>query len=98
MDNIISVCATQPQHVPAGRLLGKMYYGRFLDCALKRDEYTGYPHNGGEHTINLYMTPEDLSSFLSLVKETFARHDGVDDFINAVRERFAKKYPSLTLH
>lgn len=87
--------ASQPQHTPAGRLLGKMYYGGFLDKVLQREEYTGYPHNGGEHSLSLKLEPTDLHSFLALVGESFPNHEGTAEFIESVKASFAKRYPAL---
>jgi hypothetical protein len=95
MDTLVHVDASQPQHVPAGKLLGKMYYGSFLESVLSRDEYYGYPHNGGTHSLTLVLTPKDLRSFLSLVQEHFVSHPGVADFVATVKAKFAQKYPSL---
>ena len=96
MNTTIHVRASQPQHTPAGRLLGKMYYGGFIDV-LKRDESSGYPHNGGEHSLSLYMTPPNLSSFLSLVADTFPNHEGTEPFIASVKANVAQRYPALQL-
>lgn len=92
--NTVIVEASQPQHVPAGRLLGKMYYSGFLDV-LSHDESWGYPHNGGRHTLVLKMVPGDLSSFLNLVQEQYAQHEGLTDFVSSVRAQFSKSYPKL---
>lgn len=65
------VDASLPQHTPGGYLLYNMYYGTFLDRVLKREERTGYPHNGGEHTLNLHLSWDDLQAFLDVVHETY---------------------------
>lgn len=93
MDFIANVNASQPEHTPAGNLLCRMYYGPFLDKALSREERSGYPHNGGEHTLHLRLAPKDLKSFLDLVLETFSQHPGAVEFVNAVKANFANKYP-----
>jgi len=95
MNTALYVKASQPQHTPAGRLLGKMYYGGFLDKVLQREEYNGYPHNGGEHSLSLKLEPTDLFSFLALVGESFPNHEGTSEFIASVKDSFAKRYPAL---
>jgi hypothetical protein len=95
MDNRIYVKASQPQHTPAGRLLGKMYYGGFLDKVLTREESHGYPHNGGEHSLSLHMPAPDVFSFLDVVGETFPNHDGTAEFIASVKARISQQYPAL---
>lgn len=93
--NIVFIEASQPQHVPAGNLLGKMYYSGFLRSVLVRDEYMGYPHNGGEHSLMLKIAPKDLQSFFALIREAFPSHEGVSEFIESVTANFKKKYPTM---
>lgn len=87
MDVCIRVTASQRQHTPAGDLLGRMYYSGFLDKALSRNDYSGYPHNGGEHTLHLHLRPADLDAFLALVQEHYPRHEGTQPFVTSVREK-----------
>ena len=89
------VTASQPQHTPAGALLGRMYYGRFLDDVLEREQRSGYPRNGGEHTLSLKLSLADLKAFLDLVLESFNQHEGAMPFVMSVKERFAKAHPHL---
>ena len=93
--SIAFIEASQPQHVPAGNLLGKMYYSGFLRSVLERDEYMGYPHNGGQHSLMLKLKPADLPSFFALIREAFPSHEGVTEFIESVTANFKKKYPAL---
>jgi len=95
MENAVYVNASQPQHTPAGKLLGKMYYGGFLDRVLQRDEYSGYPHNGGEHSLSLKLIPTDLFSFLAIVGESFPTHEGTSEFVTSVKASFSQRYPAL---
>lgn len=87
--------ASQTQHTPAGNLLGKMYYGGFIDAVLQHEESTGYPHNGGEHTLTLNLSVDGFNAFLALVEETYPRHPGTPEFIVSVRERAMTRYPKL---
>ncbi|MGF6440221.1 hypothetical protein [Paraburkholderia youngii] len=95
LNSVISVNASQKQHTPAGRLLGRMYRGSFIDSTVSRDEFSGYDHNGGEHTFRLHMKPADIAAFLELVEETFASHDGMPGFVASVTARAVEKYPRL---
>jgi hypothetical protein len=72
-----------------------MYYGSFLESLLTREQRSGYPHNGGEHTLDLKLSLEDLKAFLDLVLENFRNHEGAVPFVESVKERFAKTYPRL---
>jgi hypothetical protein len=89
---------SQPQHTPAGRLVGVMYYRGFLSKALNREEYSGYPHNGGEHTLVLHLVPSDLNAFLDLVRETFKHHEGMPSLMELTASKLHQRYPGLTLH
>ena len=97
MKTVICVSASQPQHVPAGNILRKMYYGGFLEKVLSREEYSGYPHKGGEHSLQLKMEPRDLSAFFDLVLERFGTQEGSAEFVASVKARIFSKYPSLQL-
>ncbi len=82
---LMSIKASQPQHTDAGNLVGKLYYRGTLDKLLTRTEYSGYPHNGGEHTLHLRLSAVDLDAFLDAVGETYAGHPGVPGFIQSCR-------------
>ena len=92
---VFRVNASQSEHIPEGYLLSRMYYGTFLESVLSRDQYTGYPHNGGEHTLNLRLSLEDLKAFLDLVLETFKSHYGAIPFVHSIKARFAATHPQL---
>lgn len=86
--SVLRIDASQPLHAPAGLLLGKMYYGSFLQNSLKEDEYSGYPNNGPEHTLRLHLTLGDLKSFLDLVIETF-KSPAAEEFVQSVMRSMA---------
>ncbi len=93
----LNIVASQPQHTDAGKLVGALYYGGVLSKLLDREDYAGYPHNGGEHTLRLYLTPPDLKAFLDLVAERFAAHPGLTGFLAKCKESVAKRYPEVSL-
>lgn len=95
---LVNIDVSQPQHTPAGLLLGKMYYGGFLEAVLSRSEYSGYPHNGGVHSLYLCMKPDDLNAFIECVQTAFPGREGVSPFIDSIRTEVSKRYPSLKLH
>lgn len=84
---MIHVKASQRQDTAEGRMLGRMYYGGFLETVLSHGEYSGYPHNGGEHTLYLNMKKEDISSFADVVEETFAKDPGCAGFVLKIRSQ-----------
>lgn len=91
MAHCIHIKASQRQHTPAGDLLGRLYYGGFLSAVLAREDYSGYPHNGGEHTLYLDMPPADIEAFLELVQERFPAHEGTQPFVASVREKVSAR-------
>jgi hypothetical protein len=92
---LASINVSQPQHTPAGYFLGRLYYSGFISDVLAFDESSGYPHNGGEHTLRLKLRPSDLESFLALARERFAGAHGLEEFIASVKDRASQKYPPL---
>lgn len=86
---LLLVDASQPIHSPAGLLVGKMYYRGFLDKVLAPNEFSGYPHNGPEHTLRLKLCNKDISAFLALVKETF-NCQAAEDFAQSVMRYIAE--------
>lgn len=69
-------------------MVQKMYYSGFIAQLLFRGEYDGYPHNGGEHTLHLKMSEEDVLAFLELVRETFKNTPThAEEFIQSAYER-----------
>lgn len=87
--------ASQPQHTPAGMVLCKMYYGSFLESTLNRDQFSGFPHNGGEHTLRLRLSPPDLKAFLDLVLDHFKGSEGARNFVQSVQDKARMNYPRM---
>jgi hypothetical protein len=61
------------QDKAAGKFLGHIYYGNkgLIELFKMVDERSGFPHNGGSHTLRLYnVTVDDIVSFLKLITET----------------------------
>lgn len=98
MPQILYVDASQPQHTPAGNLLGRMYYRGFLTTLLSREQYSGYPHNGGAHSLTLSLSEEDLTAFVAVVREKYAGDEGLPAFLETIESNLKKRYPSLTVH
>jgi hypothetical protein len=78
---------SQPQHTDAGNLLGRMYYGHFIDSTTTREERSGYPHNGGEHTLYMDMTADDFEAWAQLIEYQFPKHPGTPVFCGQIREK-----------
>lgn len=90
---------SQPQHTEAGRLLSRFYYGS--DGCLLREMATtsGFPHNGGEHTLNVKATPAELVAWLELLKMTFPGHQrGFDELVKSSFTRAKLEVPKGLLH
>lgn len=90
---------SQPEHTEAGRLLYAMYYTRCeLIDAMPRDLVSGFPHNGGQHTLRVNMTLPDLRAFRQLVAEEFAGARGVDEFLSDFDAKYLSKMGHPLVH
>lgn len=94
----IRVDVSQPEHTAAGLLLCKMYYGTVLDDLLAKHEFSGFPHNGGEHTLRLHLSAEDFDAFLGTIAERYPHHPGLVSFIQSSISNAIKNHPqNITL-
>ncbi len=71
-----------PQHTPEGEFLGYLYRANVLDV-FSRDERSGYPHNGGQHSLTLWVRPDDFRAFIELLDEVYAENDRWSDRLDA---------------
>ncbi len=63
----ISVCLTDIQGAPLGRVVNRLYdHDKLMDMAPGR---TGYPYNGGQHTLTIRGSKDDVLCFMELGKE-----------------------------
>lgn len=58
------------QYIPFGKMLGHLYYTNQALLSLAPGR-SGYPHNGGEHTLSLSGEVKDIVAFLDLVIEKY---------------------------
>jgi hypothetical protein len=72
--NRVHVRLSAPEHSALGQIIGQVYYNtRILDL-LRSTERTGYPHNGGQHTLELHCAPLDAIEMIEMIKETALEH------------------------
>lgn len=95
MNQLVRVDLSQAQHIPAGNLLSKMFYSGFITDTLSREQFSGYPHNGGQHSLWLSLTPADMQDFLDIVRSRFEKHPGLPEFISSAITRLKARYPAL---
>lgn len=89
--NIAKVDVGSQEQTLAGMLIRMMYYNGFLAILKQGKERRGFPHNGGSHTLTLYLSAEDLEAFLALVREHFASLPGlVDAFLRHTEQAVQK--------
>ena len=69
LDSRIEVELTFAQHTTIGELIGDIYYRSSI---LSLIEHGGYPHNGGEHTLFMSGTVDELQVVLDLIQERFS--------------------------
>jgi hypothetical protein len=54
---------------PLGKIIGRVYYNTNVLEALNYTERCGYPHNGGQHTLELVCAPLDAIEMIEMIKE-----------------------------
>lgn len=106
-DGRVSVTLTSGERTPMGRVLYDLYYNTNLADLLSREERFGYPHNGGEHTLQLLCKPLDAIAFIEQVKETLQDKRTYDEehrqliselsFISQELSLFRRQQRSLSL-
>ena len=57
------------EQTPLGRIIGRVYYNSKVLEGLNYDERSGYPHNGGQHTLELHCAPLDAIEMIEMIKE-----------------------------
>ena len=85
---------SQPQHTNAGKLLGDIYYRSKILDMFDRTETWGYPHNGGEHSLELRINREELDILIEAIQEKFIGHPGLSYFLTEVESEWRKKHVS----
>lgn len=76
-------------------LLFRMWYSGFIEAITTREERCGYPHNGGAHTLELHMTPDDVKAF---VEAAFERFDlDLPEGVDALKQKLEDNLKHLGL-
>jgi hypothetical protein len=67
------------QYTPFGGILHSFYYGgkyyilrdmlHFSTTSSDKSGYSGYPHNGGEHSLRLSLPREEMIAYLEMAAE-----------------------------
>lgn len=75
----VEINMTTSQYNAFGKIINNLYYStRMLDLI----QSSGYPHNGGSHTLYIRGTIADLNAFLDLMIEKYcgitSRFEGKD--------------------
>lgn len=69
-DPTIRLNLSQPQHTDAGYFLGWLYYSAPESwLGISKNNRSGYPHNGGMHTLYIHAQLSDVECFLAWLKE-----------------------------
>lgn len=71
----VRVIFTASEDSERGFFLQHLYYDRIYEALLHlAPRRTGYPHNGGAHTLSIMGRPVDVIAWVELVLETFRFH------------------------
>lgn len=70
MTMFVNLSAPQDSHM--GCMLNHLYYcTNFLSLLSKDTICTGYPHNGGQHTLHISGSSEEIFDFINLLKDEY---------------------------
>ena len=67
-DGTVTIDLTSPQDSGLGIIIGKMYYNTQIS-ELLGDMRSGYPHNGGSHTLRLRGNYEDVIAGIEMIRD-----------------------------
>lgn len=92
----MNIDLSQSQYTPAGKFLSHLYYQTAIIDLIDRDDRSGFPHNGGEHTLRIHgVREEDIVAFLAVIKESYPegnkRHEGAVAFLASAQTRMAEQ-------
>ena len=68
MEEKVHIDVSCSQDLPEGRTI-RRFYRLVKDCLLVRGEFSGYPYDGGRHSLFLHMAPCDILAMTDLLKE-----------------------------
>jgi hypothetical protein len=60
---------TAGERTPLGTIVSHLFYKTDITDLLNRDDYSGYPHNGGSHTFRFNGTWQEDLVLLELLSE-----------------------------
>ena len=70
---------TVQKHTEEGKVIGKLHYSGFLNTVTEYYQRSGYPDNGGSHSLCLKLLPEEVFKVLREIEHKFGRCDLFDD-------------------
>lgn len=73
------------QHTPLGDMLYALYYKTELPD-LVREYITGYPHNGGQHTLTWIGPARDAIEFIDLWQDEMRKYSWYGDRLQVLGE------------
>jgi hypothetical protein len=68
------------QQTQAGYVLDTILYSNFIECLLTHKEWIGCPHNGGMHSLVLFLSKEEAHLFIDLCEEEISKACGEERF------------------
>lgn len=74
------------QYCVMGLILNKLFYYSHILELFERKQYTGSPHNGGEHSFRLTASPEECIAFLELIQTEISDEPVIQDLIQQIKE------------
>jgi hypothetical protein len=85
-DGNVALELTDGQHEPLGKIVGHLYYHNknLLDLA---PNHIGYPSNGGQHSLHIRGSMEDIKTFVELLIEEYGKfsNEAVKEGVDVLR-------------
>jgi hypothetical protein len=93
--------ASQYENTAAGSFLATLYY-RTYALDLVKGNVTGYPHDGGMHSLTFHLNKDfhlsDVEVFLTIVEDQYKNVHGCSEFVVDVRAKMVALAEKLNLH
>lgn len=85
---VVSFDVTFNQSTHWGDILHRIMYGGSERLELL-DSWSGCPHNGGEHSLSVRDTKDNLITWFEMIEEDFPNHKGLE-IVKIIKEELNK--------
>ena len=76
------------EQTSAGKMLYQLYYKSSSDELMSlAPEISGFPHNGGVHTMRVIGPYEDVFAWFALLRERYEKISQLEDWFNEIQRQ-----------